>query len=99
MPRTAAFDQHAERYDAWFEQHPAVYASELAAVRTLWPSMQEALEVGVGTGQFAVPFGIRYGVEPSAAMRQKAAAHGVQVVAGWPKRCRFRIGVSKPCSS
>jgi len=82
MPRTTIFDQHAERYDAWFEQHPAVYASELAAVRTLWPPVREALEVGVGTGRFAVPLGIRYGVEPSAAMRQKAAARGVQVVAG-----------------
>lgn len=50
MPRTAAFDQHAERYDAWFEQHPAVYASELAAVRTLWPPVREALEVASGRG-------------------------------------------------
>jgi len=32
MPRTAAFDQHAARYDVRFERHPAVYASELATV-------------------------------------------------------------------
>ncbi len=31
MARTAAFDQLADRYDTWFERHPAAYASELAA--------------------------------------------------------------------
>ncbi|WP_397546757.1 class I SAM-dependent methyltransferase [Rhodothermus marinus] len=82
MPRTAVFDQHAARYDAWFERHPAVYASELAAVRALWPPVQEALEVGVGTGRFAVPLGIRHGVEPSPSMRRLAAARGVQVMDG-----------------
>ncbi len=82
MPRTAAFNQLAERYDSWFERHPAAYASELAAVRALWPPVHEALEVGVGTGRFAVPLGIRYGVDPSPAMRRLAAARGVQVKDG-----------------
>ncbi len=82
MARTAAFDRLAHRYDTWFARHPAVYASELAAFRALWPPVREALEVGVGTGRFAIPLGIRYGVEPSPAMRRLAAARWVQVTAG-----------------
>lgn len=82
MARTTAFDRYAERYDAWFVRHPAAYASELAAVRALWPFGRKALEVGIGTGRFARPLGIRYGVDPSAVMRQWAAARGLQVVEG-----------------
>ncbi|MDQ7041697.1 MAG: class I SAM-dependent methyltransferase [Rhodothermus sp.] len=82
MARIAAFEQFVERYEAWFDRHPAAYASELAAVRALWPSVREALEVGVGTGRFAAPLGIRYGVDPSPAMRRRAAARGIQVVEG-----------------
>ncbi len=82
MARTAAFDRYADRYDAWFDRHPAVYASELAAVRVLWPPVREALEVGVGTGRFAEPLGIRYGLDPSPAMRALARRRGIQVVEG-----------------
>lgn len=82
MARTAAFDRHARRYDAWFARHPAAYASELAAVRVLWPPVREALEVGVGTGRFAKPLGIRYGLDPSPAMRALARQRGIQVIEG-----------------
>ncbi len=30
MPRTEPFEVHHRRYEAWFEQHAAAYASELA---------------------------------------------------------------------
>ena len=59
------FDTHTLQYDAWFERHRAAYESEVAALRALATGGDRWLEVGVGTGRFAVPLGVGYGVEPS----------------------------------
>jgi SAM-dependent methyltransferase len=81
MPKTAPFDHYGDRYDAWFERHHAVYHAELETVRRLIPpSAVGGLEVGVGSGKFAVPLGIATGVEPSAVMARKAAQQGVRVL-------------------
>jgi len=58
-------------------------------VRELWPAQAEGLEVGVGAGHFAVAFGIRHAVEPSAEMRRRAAARGIAVVDGVAERLPF----------
>ncbi|MEX0601563.1 MAG: class I SAM-dependent methyltransferase [Rhodothermales bacterium] len=73
------FERNASDYDAWFEEHAAAYASELQAVRELWPSVGIGLEIGVGTGRFAAELGIRFGVEPAAAMREAAENRGLEV--------------------
>ena len=86
------FEQHGNRYEAWFDRHPAAYASELAAVRELWPAGGDALEIGVGAGHFGAPLGIRCAVEPSAAMRQRAAARGIAAVDGVAERLPFPDG-------
>jgi ubiquinone/menaquinone biosynthesis C-methylase UbiE len=79
----SVFDELTDRYDAWFEAHRAVYASELAAVRAaLPPDPGRGMEIGMGTGRFATPFGITEGVEPSAAMRRAAEARGLYPVGG-----------------
>jgi hypothetical protein len=49
------FDRHHRRYERWFERHPAAYASELLAVRTLVPLRGLGLEIGVGSGRFRRP--------------------------------------------
>ncbi|RKX32064.1 MAG: SAM-dependent methyltransferase [Verrucomicrobia bacterium] len=79
MPRTEPFESHADLYLKWFEDHPHAYASELAAVRELWPEGARGMEVGVGAGHFAEPLGIGVGVEPSATMRRLAASRGITV--------------------
>ena len=89
MNRITPFEQHAGRYESWFERHPAAYASELAAVRELWPARADGLEIGVGAGHFAAPLGIGRGVEPAAAMRERAAARGIAVVDGVAERLPF----------
>jgi ubiquinone/menaquinone biosynthesis C-methylase UbiE len=58
------------------------YKSELQAVRYLLPKKGTGLEIGVGTGRFAEPLGIRVGIEPSKAMRQMALKKGIEVVDG-----------------
>ncbi|HKI63602.1 MAG TPA: class I SAM-dependent methyltransferase [Burkholderiales bacterium] len=78
-PRTAPFIRHHQRYDDWFEQHRAVYLSELLAVRALLPCRGRGLEIGVGTGRFAAPLGVEFGIDPAAGMLAYARARGVRV--------------------
>lgn len=73
------FQENVERYEAWFERCRFAYESELGAIRALMPEGGEGLEVGVGTGRFAGPLGVRLGVEPSPAMGRRAIERGVEV--------------------
>lgn len=86
MARTGPFDADAVSYDGWFEEHAAEYRAELEAVRALLPEFTRAVEIGVGTGRFAAPLGIRFGVEPSSAMARIARSRGIQVVKGVAER-------------
>ncbi len=80
MPKTEPFEKHSDRYDEWFEKNRDVYHAELEAIRQLIPSPEaKGLEVGVGSGKFAVPLGIKIGVEPSGKMAAKAEKQGIQV--------------------
>ncbi|MCK4622089.1 MAG: class I SAM-dependent methyltransferase [Desulfuromonadales bacterium] len=89
MPRTAPFNTHHQRYDAWFTHHEAAYWSELLAVRALLPWQGLGLEIGVGTGRFAAPLGIRVGLDPSRAMLSYAAKRGVSAVLGTAEAMPF----------
>jgi SAM-dependent methyltransferase len=83
MPKIDAFENHSDAYDDWFEKNSDAYAAELKAVRELLPSSPaRGMEVGVGSGKFAVPLGIRIGVEPSTQMAAKAKALGIEVHTG-----------------
>jgi SAM-dependent methyltransferase len=73
---------HWTRYEAWFERHEAAYLSELLALRALVPWSGLGLEIGVGSGRFAAPLGIRVGVDPSPRMLALAPARGIAVVQG-----------------
>jgi SAM-dependent methyltransferase len=82
MPKATPFDVHWSRYEAWFQKHEAAYLSELLALRAFVPWSGLGLEVGVGSGRFAAPLGIRVGIDPSPRMLALAAARGVAVVQG-----------------
>ncbi len=73
------FEQHAQEYDAWFEVNSCAYESEVLAMRRLLPQSGRGLEVGVGTGRFALPLGIKFGVEPAHAMASIARKRGIDV--------------------
>ncbi len=81
MPRTGPFDRFAEQYDEWYDGHPDVFRSEVAAIRELLPA-GKGLEVGAGTGRFAEALGIQIGIEPSESMRNVAQRRGLQVDSG-----------------
>lgn len=89
MVRTAAFEAHHQRYEAWFEKHEAAYISELLALRPFVPWEGRRIEIGVGSGRFAAPLGVQVGVDPSPAMLVHAAARGIQVVEGTAENLPF----------
>jgi len=82
MPKTKPFDEYLNEYEEWFIQNSAVYSSELKAIRDISVVPENAVEVGVGSGLFAEPLGIKTGIEPSKAMREKAKERGIHVIDG-----------------
>ncbi len=82
MPNIAPFEAHVAEYDEWFVEHADLYAAELKAIEAVIPAADRSLEVGVGSGKFAVPLGIPLGVEPSEKMALRAQAQGVEVIPG-----------------
>jgi SAM-dependent methyltransferase len=90
MARTRPFDALPERYDRWFDENRGVYASELEALRMVCPRAGRGLEIGVGTGRFAGPLGVRFGLDPSSAMLSFARGRGVIAVAGAAEELPFK---------
>ena len=70
-PRSEPFVAHHARYDDWF--------SELLVVRALLPLEGQGLEIGVGTGRFAGPLGVKFGIDPADEMLGYARERGVSV--------------------
>jgi len=93
MPKTEPFEKYSDAYDEWFEKNSDPYEMELEVIRRLIPSGgEEGMEVGVGSGKFAAPFGIRIGVEPSERMAIRARAHGIDVYQGIAEELPFPDG-------
>lgn len=76
---TTAFEQNTLEYDQWFEKHSAVYQSEILAIKQSIPENKVGMEIGVGTGRFAVPLNIKFGIEPSENMAKIAEQRGIKV--------------------
>ncbi|WP_178916212.1 class I SAM-dependent methyltransferase [Natronomonas gomsonensis] len=92
MPVTEPFEEHTDRYDEWFQEYEHAYRSELAALERLVGDPGRGLEIGVGTGRFAVPLGIEVGVDPSTRMLERAAERGIEVIGGVAEALPFRSG-------
>ena len=75
----SVFDLYPEEYDSWFIKNPGWYESELEAVRNMIPEKAHGVEIGAGTGRFAVPLKIKIGVEISRTMGKKAEEKGLKV--------------------
>jgi SAM-dependent methyltransferase len=91
-PGTEPFVRHHRRYDEWFERHSAAYLSELLAVRALLPWRGRGLEIGVGTGRFAAPLGVEFGIDPAAEMLGYASNRGVCVACAVAEALPFADG-------
>jgi len=90
MAKTEPFEKYTSQYEDWFERNRFVYESEIRAIREQLPERGQGIEIGVGSGRFAVPLGIRLGLEPSGRMRDLAQNRGIETVAGVAERLPFR---------
>ena len=90
MAKIEPFELFPDRYETWFEENRTVYLSELEAVRYFIPDNGTGMEIGVGSGQFAVPLEIKIGIEPSSKMRMLARKKGITTIAGIAEALPFR---------
>jgi SAM-dependent methyltransferase len=93
MPKIEAFEKYSDEYEEWFRKNLELYEAELEAVRRfLPPTGAEGMEIGVGSGKFAAPLGIKIGVEPSEKMAVKAKMQGIEVYPGVAEALPFPDG-------
>jgi len=80
MPKTGPFENYSDEYDDWFIINKYAFQSELNAINKAFPDNGDFIEVGIGSGIFAEPLGIKEGVDPSEAMREKAKKKDIRVM-------------------
>jgi ubiquinone/menaquinone biosynthesis C-methylase UbiE len=93
MTNIQIFEEAAQEYDTWFDEHRFVYESEVLALKGLVAVRGIGLEIGVGTGRFAVPLGLKLGVEPAAAMAKLSLKRGIGVAQAVAETLPFKEGV------
>lgn len=76
------FDIYSKEYDQWYDENKFVYLSELEALKKVVPKKGKGLEIGVGTGRFAKPLGVSFGIDPSEKMLEIAKKHGIKTFVG-----------------
>jgi len=83
MAKIEPFEKFLPEYERWFEENRGFYLSELNLFKKLIGEIPPlAVEIGVGSGRFAAPLGINYGVDPSPRMLKKALERDIKVVRG-----------------
>jgi len=79
VAKIESFEKYSKEYDEWFIKNQDIYLAELNAIKRLVPSGRFGVEIGVGSGRFALPLGIKVGVEPSTKMAEISRKRGMQV--------------------
>ncbi len=85
MIQSDIFNSHVEEYEAWYEKYQDAYLSEVAAIKEQFQKLPENLrgiEVGLGTGRFAEPLGIKEGIEPAMEMAKMAMDRDIEIIRG-----------------
>ena len=83
------FNTYAQRYDGWYERNKFTYLSELKVLKHVIPGKGRGLEIGVGTGRFAQPLGIKTGIDPSKKMLEFARRRNIKTFIGKGERLSF----------
>jgi len=83
------YDQNWQEYDNWYDNHPAIYESELNVLKKAIP-LGVGLEIGVGTGRFASPLSLEFGLDPAFNMLKLAEQRGVKVIQGIGENLPFK---------
>jgi len=89
----SVFDAYTDEYEEWFQRNRFVYLSELELLRKIIPVHERGLEIGIGTGKFAAPLGVGFGIDPSKNMLEKARDIGLEVALARGEDIPFKDGV------
>jgi len=86
MPKIEPFELYTEAYENWFERNKYLYRSEINLLKHLVEkhgiNTSKGVEVGVGSGRFALPLDVPFGVDPSPSMLKIARKRGIKVTLG-----------------
>jgi SAM-dependent methyltransferase len=93
VAKIVPFEKYTDHYEDWFDRHEYIYNSELKAIKELLPLAEKGIEIGVGSGRFAIPLGIKFGLEPSMKMREIARNRGVDIVGGIAEALPFKNNI------
>jgi tRNA-Thr(GGU) m(6)t(6)A37 methyltransferase TsaA len=91
--RTNIFDLLTDTYDAWYDSNEGrlIYESELGCIRPMVEDLPgPILEIGVGTGRFAMHYPGAVGIDPSLNALKVAKKRGVVTVCGCGERLPFK---------
>ncbi|MCL4536929.1 MAG: class I SAM-dependent methyltransferase [Nitrospirae bacterium] len=86
------FDTFTEKYDAWYDSEDGrpLYESELGCLKSMVENAPKPiLEIGVGTGRFAMHFPDVIGIDPSLNALRIAEKRGVKIVHGYGEDLPF----------
>ncbi|MCD6418792.1 class I SAM-dependent methyltransferase [bacterium] len=72
MAKIEPFEKYSGRYEDWFLRNEFAYLSEIEAVKKILPDGL-GVEIGIGSGRFAIPLGINFGIDPSMKMLKTAS--------------------------
>ncbi|MBE7414297.1 MAG: class I SAM-dependent methyltransferase [Deltaproteobacteria bacterium] len=92
------FDRMTAEYDSWYDSDRGrpLYESELRCVEAILPArLHPMLEIGVGTGRFAMRFPGAFGLDPAPGPLKLAKARGIRCVCGAGESLPFRDGTFK----
>lgn len=89
MAKILPFEKYSEKYENWFKKNKYVYLSEITCLKKLIPQKGIGIEIGIGSGKFALPFGIKIGVEPSEKMAEISGKKNIIVVRGTGEKLPF----------
>lgn len=90
MVRIESFKKYFKEYDEWFDKNQNIYLAELYALKSLVPSNKFGIDIGVGTGRFALPLNIKLAIEPSGKMAEISKKLGIQVYKGVAENLPFK---------
>jgi ubiquinone/menaquinone biosynthesis C-methylase UbiE len=90
METVEIFEKYWKRYDSWYDRNAEIFKKEVEFIRKHLGNFKRGLEVGVGTGRFAVELRIECGVDLSNAMLRLARSRGVEVVKADAKFLPFK---------
>jgi len=88
--RVEPFEKYSKEYDKWFIKNQNIYLAELNVIKRLVPSGKFGVEIGVGSGRFALPLDIKVGVEPSKKMAEISRKKRIQVYEAVAEQLPFK---------